>query len=254
MKKKILIGIAVFVFWIAVWQGLSMLVNKEVLLPAPFSVVKRLFGLIRTSGFHKTVLLSCIRIFGGFLIAFFSGCIFGVICAKIKIIDLFLSPVISTIKATPVASFIILTLVWIDKQTAPLFISFLMVFPIIFSNVKEGINSTDKKLLEMARVFEFPKSRILTKIYFPSLIPYLTAGLKASLGIAWKSGVAAEVICQPSFSIGKFLYESKLNLETVDLFAWTVAVILISIIIEKAVIFILNTATKKSKRKAADHK
>lgn len=235
----------VFVFWVGVWWIISFIVGKEVLIPSPPTVAVHLFDLLKTSDFYLSVGLSVVRITAGFAAAVLTGIITGIVCAVSKTADALLSPLFSVIKATPVASFIILALVWLNKELIPVFISALMVLPVIHGNVREGIISTDKQLLEMAKIFGFSKKQKLLRIYLPSVAPYLTAGVKTCLGLAWKAGVASEVLCFASYSIGNKLYQSKVYLETADMFAWTVTVIVISIIIEKVLMSLVNRQKRK---------
>ncbi|MBO4220662.1 MAG: ABC transporter permease subunit [Clostridia bacterium] len=238
-------------FWVAVWWTVSSCVNSEVLIPSPPAVAVRLWSLMGTPDFYTALLFSVARIVLGFAIAVLSGAVLGVLSAKSRIADTIISPVLSVIKATPVASFIILALVWIDKDLIPAFISALMVLPIIHGNTREGILSAGSDLLEMARVFGLSRSDRLKMIYFPSLMPYLIAGLRTSLGLAWKAGVAAEVLSLAANSIGKNLYNSKIYLETADMFAWTAVVIIMSIILERFMMLLLGSLQRK-KRYADD--
>ena len=152
----------------------------------------------------------------------------------------FFYPVISLVKAAPVVSFIILTLVWLKSGTVPAFISFLMVFPVVWTNVSEGIRRTDKKLLEMAKIFDFGRIKTVKNIYIPSVLPFFKTACVTGLSLAWKSGIAAEVICTPQLSIGKQLYNSKIYLETPELFAWTAVVVILSGIVEKLFVAVIN--------------
>ncbi|MBQ7698889.1 MAG: ABC transporter permease subunit [Clostridia bacterium] len=252
MKKRAdlpapLRSLLAFVFWVGIWWIISAIVGKEVLIPSPPVVVLHLFGLLKTSDFYLSVGMSVLRITAGFAAAVLTGIITGVISAVSKTADALLSPLFSVIKATPVASFIILALVWINKELIPVFISALMVLPVIHGNVKEGIKSTDVQLLEMAKIFGFTKKQKLYRIYLPSVTPYLTAGIKTCLGLAWKAGVASEVLCFAAYSIGNKLYQSKVYLETADMFAWTVTVIAISIIIEKLLMSLVGIKQKKKR-------
>ena len=108
-----------------------------------------------------------------------------------------------------------------------------MVLPVVWANVCAGIRSTDPILLRTARVFRFSPWRTLRRVYVPSVMPHFLSACRTSLGLAWKSGIAAEVLTVPAVSIGKMLYESKLYLETTDLFAWTAVVVVCSLVIEK---------------------
>ncbi len=157
-------------------------------------------------------------------------------------------PLISLAKATPVASFIILALVWIKKNGVPVFIVFLIVLPIVWANVSEAIKNTDKSMLEMAKVFRFGKLKTIKEIYVHSVLPYFAAGCTTALGLAWKSGVAAEVISLPQSSVGYHLYRSKITIETADLFAWTLVVIILSVLLEKLITALLKKIRKGNEK------
>ncbi len=219
--------------WICVWQLASMLIAQEILLVSPVVVVQRIIQLGADSSFWNSIFNSFTKIFFGFILANIFGVVFALLSNKSTFFRDFLSPVISIMKATPVASFIILTLVWINTAYLSTFISFLMVLPIIYTNMLIGLENIDRKLLDMANVFNVPSSKKFKYIYIPSLLPYYSAACSVGLGFSWKSGIAAEVIGLPNNSIGFSLYNAKIFLETPDLFAWTVVIIIISIIIEK---------------------
>jgi len=238
---------AVLAFWVIVWFLIALKVDKQVLVASPSDVFSRLIELMQTKEYYLTVLLSVLRILSGFFVAVLAGTLLGILTAKIKIADEMISPLLSIVKATPVASFIILALVWLDKQSIPSFISFLMVLPIMHGNVSAGIKNTPRELIEMASVYSFSPKHKLTKLYLPSILPFFTAGFKTSLGLAWKAGVAAEVLSFPKNSIGKELYEAKTYLETVDVFVWTLTIIIISLILEKALMHTVEKITDKKK-------
>ena len=149
-------------------------------------------------------------------------------------------PLIMVIKATPVASFIILCLIWIPSRNLSVFISFLMVFPVVYTNILEGIRQTDKQLLEMADSFGAGVGKKLQFIYLSQVMPYAVTACKLGLGLCWKAGIAAEVIGIPAGSIGEKLYKAKVYLETPDLFAWTIVIIAVSVGFEKIFMFALR--------------
>lgn len=226
--------------WIAVWQAAYLLVRQELLLPSPVQTAAKLIELSRTGDFWVSAFMSLLRIVEGFVFGVAAGALLGALTASFSVLYDFFHPAISVIKATPVASFIILALVWIKKPGVPVFIAFLMVLPVIWANVSEGIRQTDKDLLETANIFRFSKKKLISKIYIPSVLPYFFAGCTTGLGFAWKAGIAAEILSLPKYSIGSELYYAKIYIETTDLFAWTSAVILMSIILEKLLVFALN--------------
>lgn len=244
--KKTLKAVAVFAFWLLVWELISLSVDSQIIVPSPLSVAKRLIELASNGVYWKTVLYSIARILLGFILAVLSGTVIAVVTCRVRILDMLFSPLLTVVRSTPVASFIILALIWLNKQLIPVFISFLMVFPIIYGNVSAGIKNIDRELLEMAKVFHIKKRHIIFKLAIPSVAPYFSAGSKTALGLAWKSGVAAEVLCTPLFSIGKMLYESKIYIETTDVFAWTVTIIIISMIIEKVIMWAIGKTVPQS--------
>ena len=203
------------------------------LLPAPLEVFSRLAKLVMEGEFWRHIGSSLFRIMAGYLCALLIGFILGAITARSKPLDALLSPAARVIRATPVASFIILLFVFLSKERIPAITSSLMVLPVVWSNVYEGINSTDTKLLEMAKVFRLSPAKTLRKIYLPSVFPFLLAAAKTGMGLAWKAGIAAEVMVSPASGIGAELYNAKIYLESADLFAWTAVIVIISMILEK---------------------
>lgn len=210
-----------------------MLISQSLLLVSPVTVFMRLTKLVFTSDFRGAVGFSVLRIVSGFIMALIIGTVLAVIAGRFRIVEMFLWPYMAAVKATPVASFIILCLIWLGSRGLSVFISFLMVLPIVYSSVLAGIRSTDPKLLEMAELFGVKWRRRLYYIYIPHLKTYLISACGVAIGLSWKAGVAAEVIGIPSGSIGEKLYEAKVYLNSADLFAWTAVIILVSVLFEK---------------------
>ena len=220
------------IFWIIIWQIAYVITNKEILLVSPFSVLKRLSQLIVTLDFWLITTSSILSITAGILIGILIGTILGILTYISSIAYHLFYPAIAVIRATPVASFIILTLVWLRTDTVPTFIVFLMVLPVIWGNVHQGLYNTDVKLLEMAQIFRINHMKTIRYIYIPSVFPYFLAALNTSIGLGWKAGIAAQVISNVRSSIGGQLYESKIYIETLDVFTWTVVIIIISMLFE----------------------
>ena len=195
------------------------------------------FELSFTGNFWQSVGFSFVRIVTGFLLAMFLGIFLAVLAYWSKTVEILIAPVIAVVKSTPVASFIILCLIWIPSRNLSVFISFLMVLPVIYTNILEGIQQTDSKILEMAKVFQVNPGRKIRYIYVSQVLPYFLSACRLSLGMCWKAGVAAEVIGVPSGSIGEKLYNAKIYLNTPDLFAWTIVIIVISFVFEICVAF-----------------
>lgn len=244
-KHPVIRRILIAAIWIGVWYAAYGIIRQEILIVSPDQVLVRLGVLAAQGDFWWATGLSLARIVIGFLLAVGIGCLLAVLCyASSFLYDLFY-PIIRIIRATPVASFIILALIWLNTDNVPIFASFLMVFPIIWENVFKGIENTSKNLLDMARVFRLKKGTVFKRIYVPSVMPYLIAACNSGVGLAWKAGIAAEILGVPLHSIGSELYHAKIYLETLDVFVWTAVVIILSIVLEKAFLNLLKKAGSK---------
>ena len=244
LKKKPVKWLIAAVFWLIVWQAAAWAVGSDLLLPSPVSTARALISLCGTGVFWRSCGLTLLRVFAGFALGIIAGSALGVLTSFSPFAEAVLSPLRSVVRAAPVTSFIILVLLYLSSALTPLFIAFLMVLPIAWTNVANGIISTDKQLLEMAEVFGFSRAKKLKCVYRPSVLPHFISACTTGLGFAWKSGVTAEVIAHPAFGMGKAIYESKLYLETPELFAWTAAVIIMSFALEKLVILLLGRAVR----------
>ena len=223
IKKPLIIA-----FWLFLWQALALLIHNDILMVGPVETLRVLGGMLQTARFWQALAFSFVRIIGGFLLGTACGILLAWMSYRHRLFEDVLAPFILALKAVPVASFVILLLIWAGNRMLSLYISALVVLPLLYLNTLSGLKATDVKLLEMAQVFRMSTLRRLRFIYLPALVPYLYSAFQTALGMAWKSGVAAEVIGQPLGSMGNGLYNAKIYLETGELFAWTITIILIS--------------------------
>ena len=247
MKQKIKrrYWAAAVVFWLAVWQLAAAAIGQEVFLVSPLQAAGTLVQLLPQLDFWQRVGFSAGHILLGFLLGAVCSVVCSVAAERWVWVDALLSPVMLLVKATPVASFIILALVWVSGKSLSILISFLMVLPVLYGAVRTGIESADPQLLEMARVFRLPLARRVKAIWLPAVLPAFRQGCSVALGICWKSGVAAEVIGLPDGSIGDALYRAKITLSTGELFAWTFVIILLSAAFEKLFLALLDKAVAR---------
>lgn len=227
---------AVILFWLVIWQAAAVWTDNHILLVGPLQVLKALAENVMRPDFLFVIGCSFCRIGLGFFLAFFVGLLLGAVSYRFPFAEELLTPVMAVLKSVPVASFVVLLLIWFGSGRLSFLISFLIVFPNVYVNTVAGLRSTDVKLLEMARVFGIGGWKRFLYIYRPALMPYLNGCLKISLGMSWKSGVAAEIIGLPEYSLGERLYMSKIYLDTAGLFAWTLTIVLLSFLFEKAVL------------------
>ena len=228
------------IFWLLVWEIAARRVANPIFLASPLEALGRLSQLVLEMDFWNSVLFSVGHILLGFVLSAFLGIVLAAFSYRFRLVRELLSPVTATVKSVPVASFVILVLLWLPSRQLSIVISVLIGFPVIYSNVLTGLDSTDPKLIEMAKVFRVPFWKQLRAIYLYEVLPFLHTGLSVAIGLCWKSGVAAEVIGVPKGSIGEKLYQSKIYLETADLFCWTLVIVLLSILCEKLLHLLLK--------------
>jgi NitT/TauT family transport system permease protein len=232
MANKILKKTAILIFWLLVWQVLSLIISHSLIIPSPLNTLKALIYLAQTKEFYLSVLYSLMRIILGFTLGVVVGFLCGLLSAKSLTFKEITAPAVQLIKAVPVASFIILAFFWFKSSNLPIFIAFLMVLPIIWSTTETALRGIDTKYIEMGQVFRLSKVQIFFKIKLPLIFPAFISSALTSLGFAWKSGIAAEVITKPLYSLGSMLEQSKTHLEIAEVFALTAVVAMLSLLLE----------------------
>lgn len=239
-KNKIRNVICTVILWFIIWQVIAMRIDNSIFLPSPVETVQSLQNLFLSKTFFLSVSVTLGNIVKGFCLGVLFGSIFAVFASLSEFLETFITFPMRIIKATPVASFTILALFWLDSSNLSILVSFFMVLPILYTNVLTGIKETNPKLLEMAKVFQIRWYYKICFLYIPEVLPYLFSACSVAIGLAWKSGIAAEVIGITKNSIGNHLYQAKLYLEMPELFAWSFVIISISIVSEYIVLVLLR--------------
>lgn len=232
--------IAAIIVAILLWQLLAMKLDQKLLLAAPVDVAKTLGVLVKSQEFYSAVAYSMGRILFGLLIGAAVGTACALLAGRWHFMEVFFWPYFSAMKATPVASVVILCLVWLSSRRLSVFIVFLVVTPVIYTNILAGIKNLDLKMKDMARVFGINGLRRLLYVYLPELKTYIIAAFTLATGMAFKAGIAAEVIGTPGGSVGKMLYNAKVYLETPELFAWTLVIIVLSVVVEQVILMLVK--------------
>ena len=235
-------------FWLLVWQAAAMIVGRDFLLASPLTVALRFLELAFTGAFWASALFSLLRIFSGFLLGLITGALCSGLAARYRRLRELIAPLWTVLRAIPVASFVIVALIWIPSQNLSVLIAFLIVFPVIYAGAMGEIERTDPKMLEMARIFRMPPLRRLLYIYVLPALRGFEASCISAMGLAWKSGIAAELISIPASSIGEKLYTAKVYLMTGDLFAWTILILLLSALCARVFTTLMRLAAHRLER------
>lgn len=246
-NRKIQTLIAILI-WIAIWQIGSIRIGEEMLLASPAAVLKTLWSLIFTLDFWKSIGFSLSRIVIGFAAAFVISLPLAALAYRFKFVEIFLNPLMAAAKAAPVASYIILFLLFFSSGILSLITALVMAVPILYANILQGLSSTDKKLLEMAEVFRISTWKKIIYVYVSELMPFLISASSIAIGYSWKAAIAAEVIALPLGSIGEQIYQAKIFLDTKTLLAWTLVLVCISFALEKLMLLFLKSLTSNIER------
>jgi NitT/TauT family transport system permease protein len=223
----------VLALWLALWQLVALKVNNTLLVPYPAAVAVRIYELALSAGFWGIIGQSLLRIMAGFVLGVAGGLLMAVLTSAFRPANALLGPALKAVLATPVASFIILLIIWFKPTLTPALVAMLVVLPMMWRHIHGGIAALDTRLLEMARLFRLPPLRRLRRLYVPGLIPPFLSACSVGVGLAWKSGVAAEVISYSRYSIGGELKAGQTYLQTADVFVWTLVVIILSLLMER---------------------
>ena len=222
-----------------------MAVGRDFLLASPLTVLLRLFELAATAAFWRAAVHSLCRILSGFLLGAAAGAAAAGLSARFRRFRELIAPLWAVLRAIPVASFVIVALIWIPSKNLSVLISFLIVFPVLYAEMSAEIGRTDPQLREMAQVFRMRTGRKLIYLYALPALRNMAPTCASAMGLAWKSGIAAELISIPTGSIGERLYQAKVYLMTGDLFAWTILIILLSAICARLFAALMRAAARR---------
>ncbi|MCL1879772.1 MAG: ATP-binding cassette domain-containing protein [Actinomycetia bacterium] len=239
---RVLKKLAIVLVWLLIWQLASALVAKPILLCSPLDVFWTLLSSLFALGFWSSIAYTMGRICLGFFSAFFLGMVLGALSWRFRLFAEFFNPAMLCIKSVPIVCFVVLLLIWFGSAFVSAIAVFLVVLPAVYFPMAEGLRSHDKKLLAMLRVFRVPIGRQALSHYWSAIAPFITASSRITVGLSWKSGVAAELIGLPLNSIGEGIYQSKITLSSADLFAWTIVIIAAALASEKVFLFLLKQA------------
>ena len=234
LKNRFLRGGLIAAFWLGVWTLAALAVGLPLLFPTPIGVLKRLIVLMGEPTFYLITAYSFGRVLIGILAAMLLGIALSFLTARFSIVRETLHPLMTVIKSTPVASFVVLAVLWMGAERVTSFVTFLIVLPVIWTNLDEGFANIDTQLDEVTRVYRFSPLRRLRVLILPSLRPYFVSACRTAFGLAFKAGIAAEIIVLPKIAIGTEIYEAKLYIEAEDMFAWTLVVVLVTLLLEFA--------------------
>lgn len=232
IPRALLSRAGVLLFYLILWATLAKAIDQPLLLPAPLDVGKQLARLLPSPAFYQTLAATLLRTLLAYSLGVVGAVLLGALCLWLRPAEALLSPLLSAMRAAPVASFIVLALVWLSSPRVPVLTGFLMTMPAVYASLVSSVRAIDPKLLEMAKLYGFGRIGTLRHVIVPSVLPAVMSSCLAAIGFCWKAVVAAEVIGVPKWAVGSRIYEAKIYLETDALLAWTITIILLSVLLE----------------------
>lgn len=227
--------------WVMIWHLAAKCINNEIFLPSPEKVIMVLVqDLLPAENFQTSLLASLMHIGAGFIIGSMAGILLAIASFASGIVRAFLWFPLKVVKSVPVASFVILALLWLDGEGLTVFVPALIVLPTLYINTLTGLQQTDDRFLDVAKVFELSLGKKIGYIYIPQALPYVLSAASLAMGMAWKAGVAAEIIGLVKHSIGNELYKAKIYLMIPELFAWTFVIVVLSVLCESVIKLLLH--------------
>src|SRR6056297_599514 len=175
-KDKTITLVAALVM-ILIWEIAARIMQSDLLLPPPEDTLIAVGTLIISKGFFKIIGSTILRGLIGFVISFFLALVFGIFAGINRKFHAAIKPLLVTIRSTPVISLILLALIWFRVDQVPVFIALLTMFPIMTTNIIDGIRQVDENLVEMAFIYKVPQNRIIREVYIPATRPYIFSGV-----------------------------------------------------------------------------
>ncbi|MBU5256283.1 ABC transporter permease [Tissierella praeacuta] len=227
-KPSIISKILIIIIWIL----LSKFIDNEIIFPTIKSTFVNFIQIIKNPNFITIISYSILRSLIGFIISLFLAIIIGIFSSISKTIYYLMIPIINFLSSVPTMAIIILAIIWLNNELVPIFVGFIMVFPILYETVLKGILNIDKDIIAMAQIYKVDKLTIIKDIYIPSIFINLSNVSSSTLGINLKMVIAGEVLSQPKYAIGSNLQLQKMYLNTSGIFAWIIIILFIAKLFE----------------------
>jgi NitT/TauT family transport system permease protein len=226
--------LAVTAVVLAGWTALSWRYGAYVL-PSPWSVVRGLGGILASGEVWTHTGASLYRIVIGFGAAVGAAILLGLAAFLWRSARDVVHDFLAVLNATSVFVWIVISIIWFGLSSwAPIFTTFMITLPVVASNIVEGVENVDRRLLEMGDVYRLSGGEKFRAIVVPSTLPYLVAGMKVGFGLALKVSVVAEIFGVTS-GIGYIMNYSREILATQMVFAWALVMILVMMATDKLV-------------------
>ncbi|MBF4694588.1 ABC transporter permease [Fusibacter ferrireducens] len=231
------------VILVSIWWLVSIVIGKSYILPSPWLSLKALIQVVWDKSFLFTIVMTLARVLVCVGMSVVVGFVLGFIAGQSHFIEYLLKPLLLITRTLPTIVIIVYVILWMPNALSPIFVTFLVTFPIVYANVLEGYRQTDLKLVEMAQIYKVDRRKMIQNIYVPSILPYLRSSIIAITSLGLKVVIASEVLSQTPKSIGLRFQMAKINIQTETVFAWALVTIVLSMVLD----FIMKSLFKKGR-------
>lgn len=243
IKKYLMILLSILILF-TLWHIFYKLENHEVIIPSITSTIHEVINIITADNFINIIAATTIRAILGFILSLLIGCILGFIAGFKESLEFFMKPYLMIIKSTPIVAIMLIALIWIKSDGVPILVSFLLCYPIIYESVINGIKNTDKSIIEFGKVHKISNFTMIIDVYMPSVFSHIIANIFSTLALSFKTTVSSEIISIPKYGIGNSIYTAKVYLNTAEVFAWLIIIVLLSTIFDVIINAIKNILLK----------
>lgn len=227
------IGAGVFLL---IWFVAAKATDMEIILPSPSRAFEEFFVLLGTKEFYVALGGTLGRALISFALAFLCAAILAVIGYLLPPVSKILAPVVTILRSVPTMSIILLSLIWLNSSESPVLITFLIVFPLLYSSLERSLKNIDGYVLSMSKVFGVPLMTRIFRMYIPAVLPDTVAAARSNISLGLKVMIASEVLAQTVRSMGVAMQISRVYLDTAALMGWTIAAVILSYLLEGAVL------------------
>lgn len=228
------------VFFIGLWQLIAITINNDIYIPRVQQVIEAINIIFKDENFLKVIFSSFYRTILSYILAVVFSIILGVLGTVYPFFKYLMQPINSFAKTIPTMVFVVLLLVWFDKDITPFAVGFAIIFPILYEGVRNDLMQIDEKIINMTKIYEVSLKDKIKKIYLPVMKFYFMSIFVSTFSLTFKVVITGEVYGQPKFGMGSQIQLEKVNFNVSGIFAWIVIIIFISLLLE-----IINKLLKK---------
>ena len=228
-----LIYVAVGVIAIVLlWTLLAVTQDKPLLFPTVGQILQQMFSLLGSAAFYLAVFNTLLRCILAFVLAIVIAFVLVLTVAVFPAVGRILAPIIALLRAFPTMSVILIALVWLNSRSSPVLVGFLIAFPLLYSNLLNKVTDISVQLTDMCKVYQVDRTRRITRMYIPAILPQLAKETSAVFPVVIKVVIAGEVLAYTANSMGMEMFEAKLDINIALLLAWSIVAVLLGYIVK----------------------